>query len=438
MESDTNVDKHPETSETLVCLQHICAEDDDQYKLECKECRRLVHYRCTELPLYQIERFLTKGYSRFICISCVSVSEYLKDIVPNSPLPEQINVSTMTTLTNAPKLTTEKNENHKLENLALVNNQKQVISDLDDQIDATKHFKEEVTKLKSEIQQYENSLKDHEEVEANLNAIIVTQKTELREQEEKFHEVGNPDYDALTILEGLVNTKLEAVGRTLKESILKEVNENNNEFNKKLEQVVNQNRTYAESVKNTPPSGETPRIPNETTDLRIIMKEARNEELAEESEKKQRACNIIVHGIEEWSSTDIEEAKEGDREFVKSLIGALRLSTTYKGCLRIGKADPTKKRPIKVVFNTEAEKNKIMENLKELKGQEKFRGMSITDDYTLAERQIIKEYSDKAKDYNNKEPQDSDYVWRVRGSPKNGLRLKKFQKQGVVVVKQLI
>ena len=85
---------------------------------------------------------------------------------------------------------------------------------------------------------------------------------------------------------------------TLKESILKEVNENNNEFNKKLEQVVNQNRTYAESVKNTPPSGETPRIPNETTDLRIIMKEARNEELAEESEQKQRACNIIVHGIE--------------------------------------------------------------------------------------------------------------------------------------------
>ena len=47
-----------------------------------KECRRLVHYRCTVLPLYQIERFLTKGYSRFICISCVSVSEYLKPYRP--------------------------------------------------------------------------------------------------------------------------------------------------------------------------------------------------------------------------------------------------------------------------------------------------------------------------------------------------------------------
>ena len=60
------------------------------------------------------------------------------------------------------------------------------------------------------------------------------------------------------------------------------------------------------------------------------MEEARNEELAEESEKKQRACNIIVHGIEEWSSTDIEEAKEGDREFVRSLIGALKLEITER------------------------------------------------------------------------------------------------------------
>ena len=46
---------------------------------------------------------------------------------------------------------------------------------------------------------------------------------------------------------------------------------------------MNENQTYAESVKNIPPSGETQRIPNETTDLRIIIKEARNEELAEES-----------------------------------------------------------------------------------------------------------------------------------------------------------
>ena len=74
-----------------------------------------------------------------------------------------------------------------------------------------------------------------------------------------------------------------------------------------------------------------------------------------------------------------------------------------------------------------------MENLRELKGQERFRGMSITDDYTLAKRQMIKMYSEKAKENNNKETPNSPYVWRVRGSPKNGLRLKKFPKQGLVV-----
>ena len=92
-------------------------------------------------------------------------------------------------------------------------------------------------------------------------------------------------------------------------------------------------------------------------------------------------------------------------------------------------------RKITVVINSEAEKNQIIENLKELKGQESFRGISITDDYTLAQRQMIKEFSQMAKENNNKEPQHSPNVWRVRGSPKNSLRLKKFTKQGPVVPK---
>ena len=87
----------------------------------------------------------------------------------------------------------------------------------------------------------------------------------------------------------------------------------------------------------------------------------------------------------------------------------------------------------KVAFKSEAEKNQIMENLKVLKGQERFRGMNSTDDYTRAERQMIKEYSEKAKENNNNEPQHSGYVWRVRGSPRNGLHLRKFLKQGPVL-----
>ena len=48
-------------------------------------------------------------------------------------------------------------------------------------------------------------------------------------------------------------------------------------------------------------------------------------------------------------------------------------------------------------MNNEAEKQQIMECLKNLKGKEEFRGLSVTDDYTVTERQMIKNKSMKQK-----------------------------------------
>ena len=55
-------------------------------------------------------------------------------------------------------------------------------------------------------------------------------------------------------------------------------------------------------------------------------------------------------------------------------------------------------------MNNEEEKNKIMANLRNLKDQVAFKGLSVTDDYTIAERQMIKEWTDKVKE-NNDNPQ---------------------------------
>ena len=69
-----------------------------------------------------------------------------------------------------------------------------------------------------------------------------------------------------------------------------------------------------------------------------------------------------------------------------------------------------------------------MSFLAALKGKELFNGMSVKPDYTIVEREIIRDYVDKAKDLNSKEPEDSKYVWRVRGEPKNGLGVKRLLK----------
>ena len=80
-------------------------------------------------------------------------------------------------------------------------------------------------------------------------------------------------------------------------------------------------------------------------------------------------------------------------------------------------------------MKSETDKNKIMDNLKCLKDQETFIGLSVTDDYTISGRDLIKEWTEKAKVNNVNESPNSNYTWNVRGNPKNGLRLKNFLKR---------
>ena len=81
------------------------------------------------------------------------------------------------------------------------------------------------------------------------------------------------------------------------------------------------------------------------------------------------------------------------------------------------------------MMQSEEHNDRIMANLKELKGEEQYKGISVTDDYTSKDRNMIKEWIEKAKKANEEEPTESQYEWKVQGTPKNGMRLKKFQKR---------
>ena len=92
---------------------------------------------------------------------------------------------------------------------------------------------------------------------------------------------------------------------------------------------------------------------------------------------------------------------------------------------RIGKRG-SKSRPIKLVMASINDKVELMKNLYKLKNAHvEFKTISITDDYTLEERQSIKDMVQKAKTKTENEGAGQ-YVWRVRGTPKNGLELRRF------------
>ena len=63
-----------------------------------------------------------------------------------------------------------------------------------------------------------------------------------------------------------------------------------------------------------------------------------------------------------------------------------------------------------------------MQSLTELKGIKKYAKVSITDDLTRAERELIKLWKNKANQ-RNKDDKKQDYVWRVRGSPRKSCGL---------------
>ena len=72
------------------------------------------------------------------------------------------------------------------------------------------------------------------------------------------------------------------------------------------------------------------------------------------------------------------------------------------------------------------EKEEFMSKLWMLKPvQMKFKKLSITNDYTLDERMIIKDYVEEAKKRNMIGTKE--YAWKVRGTPREGMKLIKIK-----------
>ena len=165
------------------------------------------------------------------------------------------------------------------------------------------------------------------------------------------------------------------------------------------------------------------KVPEE---LRKIMQEAKNDDKVEESEQEKRATNFIIHGAEEFGD-GVENSKKIDNEYLDDILKHLGITGKPENIIRIGDPKKSSSRPIKVTMKSKADKNAVMSRLNRLKDTEdEFGKISITEDYTQTEREMIKTWSTKAKE---KTDADKDHVYKVRGDPKNGLRLVRFKRK---------
>ena len=253
-----------------------------------------------------------------------------------------------------------------------------------------------------------------------LKETIKRLQAEMEEQEEKFNQAGNPDYDYNTNLERFIKNKLDL----FKDSLLKEINDSNKQLKETLHTAVEKTKTYAETARSTNQEDAAIKVPKTTDDFRNIMREAREEENAELQEQNRRNKNVIIHGVIEEN----EGAYESDEQFMADLYYTLDLIQDPKSYNRIGK-DRNRRRPIKLVFKNDIDKSSFMTSLYKLKNNTRFYGISITDDYTKKERETIKDFVNQAKTRNMQEDENSEFIWKARGNPKNGMFLKKVKKR---------
>ena len=208
--------------------------------------------------------------------------------------------------------------------------------------------------------------------------------------------------------------------KDLQTSIDKRFSDMHELITEKKKEDDNPNSKVASSVTYSSIVGES-QSETTPTSFRAIMMATKNEELAEEAEKKRRECNLIIHGK--------EENGDDDKLFVQNLNKQISVgSVKINQIMRVGEIKANKIRPLKVVLSSPDEKNKVLYSMKNLKGNELYKGISVTDDYTINEREMIREFVKKAKKENEKEDKESNYIWRVRGCPKNGLTIKRLTK----------
>ena len=63
------------------CTPSSCIDDEDLDRLECRKCKRSVHYECTQLPLYQLQIFVTSYNDHYTCSNCVRITKNLRNKV---------------------------------------------------------------------------------------------------------------------------------------------------------------------------------------------------------------------------------------------------------------------------------------------------------------------------------------------------------------------
>ena len=296
-----------------MCTPEQCTDDQDKDFLKCVKCARQVHFRCTRLPAYQIQLF-ANSKTKHYQFQCEKCVTVEQKLLELIPNRERSH----------PSLKTER----------------------------------EMESLRRDIKGCKNVIMQKVEKENELMKIITNKDADLADIKNKMQ--NNPGYHTLEYIEDKFEKKLESLRDHMTKAIKEEWT------------IVA--KSYADTAK--PNSTIDPALVQKPECLKKVIKNAREEELAEENERKRRSKNLVLHGV--------GENEKDTRSWAVDLVKDLHINVNIKKVSRIGIEKEEKTRPILFEFESEDDKDKLFSNLGALKGIEKYKNLSIMEDPTAA------------------------------------------------------
>ena len=157
-----------------------------------------------------------------------------------------------------------------------------------------------------------------------------------------------------------------------------------------------------------------------------------------EREKELRKKNVVLFQVKESAQAKgWKEQQEVDTKFVCDMFSHI-IEERFEGqefnkCFRLGRRNFLDKehdlpcRPILIEFNEGTTKNYIMNHLNRLKLDDKYKGVVISHDLTVQEREQCKKLAEEAKEMQESD-ESGEYLYRVRGLPGN-MKIVKFKKR---------
>ena len=222
----------------------------------------------------------------------------------------------------------------------LVESQQKIIEELKQEVSQLKAKKNDDEERSNKKRKRDDLNDNNEEVLSNqvseLKEIIAKQNKELNEIREQLAEREYEHTENTTInQQNLPKAETETLMKNLETIIERKMNKIEERFVSIEEKLQLDMQKQKEIAAPSYSSALTKDIEkqigkvNNPTPFREIMMNTRNEELAEEREKKARSCNIIIHG-------KCESNEDDDKAFIDELFKKLNLGTLkYKLCASV-------------------------------------------------------------------------------------------------------